>query len=124
MIPVDRLEDTELREAMNDMSLVREVMQRQPEELSDHHRTRQNVIEDKIKSGSPRLIAQVIRDLSWRRHNEIKLTQTDKKLEKRAQKRLLNELALGMSLTVNTVQKRMISIIEESMTSHADVVLA
>lgn len=118
MIPVDRLDDTELRATMQDMAIIREVMEKQPEELSDHHRTRQNAIEDLISTGKPRMLAQVLRDLSWRRHNDIKLTQTDKKLETRAQKRLLNELALGMQLTVQTVQKRMNSLIEEAMMVH------
>ena len=124
MIPVDRMEEADLRPTMHDMTIIREVMAMTPEELSDHHRTRQNAIEELISTGKPRKLAQVLRDLSWRRHNDIKLTQTDKKLETRAQKRLLNELAVGMHLTLQTVSKRLSSIIVEAMIAHDGEVAA
>lgn len=120
MIPMDRLEDTDLRAAVDNMAIIRGVLENEPEELSDHHRSRQSSLEDKIKTGKPKMLAQVLRDLAYRRHTDRKLTTTDKKLETRAQKRLLNELSMGMSVTTQTARKRLNMLLTEAMETYAE----
>ena len=118
MIPMDRLEDSELRPALDDMSIIRKVIHTEPEELSDHHRSRQNTLESMISTGKPRQLATVLRDLAWRRRLDKKITATDKKLETKAQKRLMQELAVGMSVTTTTIRQKLTNLLSEAMDKH------
>lgn len=115
MIPHDQIEEDEIRPAMTDTQLIRQVMNKQPNVLADNHRSRQNAIEKQLKSGSPRQIAQALRDLCWREIT-AHLTQTDSRLKTDALKRLLYELALnGAALDI---REQLTRIIDQAMNKH------
>lgn len=115
MIPADQVEVEEIRPAMTDTQLIRQVMNNTPTHLDDNHRARQYAIEKKLKSGSPRQIAQVVRDLSWREITDH-LTQTDSRLKMDAIKRLIHELALNDGAL--DIREQLSGIIDQAMNKH------
>lgn len=123
LIPSDQLEDAELRPAMQDVALIRKVLRKPPEELADHHRTRQSRIESKLNSGDPRQIAQTLRDLCWREATD-RLTHTDTRLKNRALKLLAEELALNPSFALQTAKQRLDNIVDKAIQAHMDSIPA
>ncbi len=117
LIPEDAIESAELRQAMQDTTLIEDVMSDTPDELHDNHRTRQGFIEKKLNSGKPAQITQVLRDLSWRERTG-KLTGTDRRLRKNALERLVGEVALGTSSTAEDIQVHIDGIVEDAMQQH------
>lgn len=117
MIPEDQLETDEMRPILSDTSLIKEVLFRQPEELTDHHRSRQTKIETALNTRDPRQIAQVLRDLCWRQHI-AKLTSTDKRLKNSAMKSLLEELVLNPAYTLLKAEQQIEALIEQAMKHH------
>ncbi len=117
LIPEDAIDNAELRQAMQDTSLIEDVMIAPPDVLHDNHRTRQGFIEKKLNSGKPDHVAQVLRDLTWRERTG-KLTGTDRRLRKNAFERLVGEIALGASRAPEVVQRRIDGIIDDAMQRH------
>ena len=117
MIPEDQFEEKDLRPAMTSLEVIREVLYKAPQALSDNHRVRQSKVEKHIKSGNPRKIAQSLRDLSWREATD-RLTGTDSRLLGDAITRLAQELALHPTKTLNGVRKRLTSLIDEAIAHH------
>ncbi len=116
-IPQDSVDDSRLRYALDDTSLIKTVMENDPQELADNHQVRRTNIEKKIKSSNPRDVIQALRDLTWRERTD-KLTGTDKNLRDNALERLVNELTLSTSMTVEKVHTRINHIIDEAMSNH------
>ena len=116
-IPQDSVDDSRLRYALDDTSLIEAVMENDPEELDDNHQIRRTDIEKKIKSSNPRDVIQALRDLTWRDRNN-KLTGTDQRLRDSALERLVDELTLSTSMTVEKVRARINQITDEAMTHH------
>lgn len=123
MIPENQIEADDMRPAITDTRLIRQVLFKTPEELTDHHRSRQTRIEEKLNTRDPRKIAQVLRDLCWRQQNS-KLTATDIRLKKLALTSLIQELLLNPSFTLSKAEQRMEHLIEEAMAHHQDAVEA
>lgn len=120
MIPSEKVEETGLRPIMVTETLIREVMSKQPVELSDNHRSRQADLEAKLKSRKPLLLLQALRDLNWREHT-THLTNTDRKLKNNFQKRIVQEFALliGEQARVRTQE-----IVLQAMTQHLKAITA
>lgn len=118
MIPSEKVEEIGLRPIMVTETLIREVMSRQPVELSDNHRSRQADLEAKLKSRKPRLLLQALRDLDWRERT-ARLTNTDRKLKSSVQKRLIQEFALQAGEQART---RIQEIILQAMDQHLQAV--
>ena len=118
MVQPDEIDPEEVRETMADLSIIRDVFGNPPEELSDQHRSRQPHIQAKIRSNDPRKVAQVVRDLLWRKHSD-RLTDTDQRLLDEAREKLLRELKL--SPDINTATKKLNKIIDEAIASYVAV---
>ncbi|MEM9951315.1 MAG: CarD family transcriptional regulator [Chloroflexota bacterium] len=119
MIPVESIDEDELRPAITDMSLIEEVFYNEPAELDDNYRTRQANIRTKLKSRSPRKLAQALRDLVWLERTH-KLTNTDTRLRDNVIQRLSRELALHPSMTVATARKKLEDMVNSAITEHLD----
>jgi len=117
MIPVSNVDDDEIRLAMSDANLIREIMHTPPAPLVDDHRVRQNEIKAQIKSGDPRQLVQVLRDLCWREQIG-KLTFTDSQLKDKVHRLLAQELALNPSVAIESARNRIAAIIENAMQTH------
>lgn len=117
MIPVENVDEDELRPALSGTQLIEEVLQNEPIELSDNYRARQAAIRDKLKSRNPRQLAQALRDLSWLEHTH-KLTNTDTRLRDKVIKALARELALRPETSVRNAQSVIVELVEKAMEEH------
>lgn len=117
MIPVDRVEETGLREPIRDTGLIMQVMNTTPEVLTDDNHLRQTGIETRISSGSALLLIQVLRDLCWRETTQH-LSPTDKKLKESVLAKLMQELAMNRTLIAATIKPSIETIIQQSMEMH------
>lgn len=119
MIPFDSIDEEELRPAIVDLSLIKEILNEEPRELADNYRTRQARIREKLRSRNPQKLATALRDLCWQERVH-KLTNTDTRLRDQLIKALARELALKPSITVAQARSRIMHIIEDAMKSHLD----
>lgn len=117
MVPEKALNEDDMRLALSDMKLIKQVLFKQPEELSDNHRARQTSLEKKLSSREPRQIVQVLRDLHWRQFSS-KLTSTDTRLQQRALRSLLDELVLQPKYSLTKAQEKLDALIEQAMAHH------
>lgn len=117
MVQPEEVNPEEVRETLDDLSVIRDVFSKTPEELADSHRSRQPKLQAKLRSNDPRKIAQAMRDLLWRdRVNG--LTETDKRILDEARSRLLQELKISPSVTAAT--RKLDKLIETAMEKHLD----
>lgn len=119
MIPVENIDEEELRPAITDMSVIEEVFYNEPVELDDNYRTRQAEIRQKLKTRSPRKLAQALRDLVWLERTH-KLTNTDTRLRDNLIQRLSRELALHPSVTVASARQKLEALVNSAITEHMD----
>lgn len=119
MIPVENVDEDELRPAMTDMALIEEVLFNEPAELDDNYRTRQANIRQKLKTRNPRKLAQALRDLVWLERTH-KLTNTDSRLRDSVIQALSRELALKPSLTVANARRKLENLVNLAMTDHLE----
>lgn len=119
MIPVENIDEDELRPAMTDMALIEEVLYNEPAELDDNYRTRQAEIRQKLKTRNPRKLAQALRDLVWLERTH-KLTNTDTRLRDKVIQALSRELALKPSLSVAVARRKLETLVHSAITDHLD----
>lgn len=119
MIPVENIDEEELRPAITDMSLIEEVFYNEPAELDDNYRTRQADIRQKLKTRSPRKLAQALRDLVWLERTH-KLTNTDSRLRDNVIQRLSRELALNPAISVVNARKKLEAMVNSAITEHME----
>lgn len=117
MIPVENMDNDELRPAMTDIKAIEEVFKKAPDELDEDYRTRQNDIRLKIKSRNPFKLAQALRDLVYLERTH-KLTTTDLRLRDQVMQALAKELALKPSLSVAAARQHLQELIDFAMVDH------
>ena len=117
MIPVENVDEEELRPALSGTQLIEEVLKNEPLELSDNYRARQATIREQLKSRNPRKLAQALRDLAWLEHTH-KLTNTDTRLRDKVIKALARELALKPETSVRNAQSVITDLVEAAMEVH------
>jgi len=103
-IPQRKMDDVGVRLAMSptEVDHVFEVLSGEPHQLPKDYKVRQEQVEEKIKSGSPVQVAEVVRDLLW--HERVAhLTRKDGDLLARARRLLRGELALVTGVTPEDV---------------------
>ncbi len=115
MVQPEEVDPAEVRMTMDDMSLIRDVFDNAPQEMSDQHRSRQSTLRAKLRSNDPRQVAQALRDLIWRERT-ASLTNTDRRLMDDARKKLLQELKTSSAIKVAT--SKLDRIIEVAMSKH------
>jgi len=93
MIPLDTVDDMDIRPAIKNLDLIEEIFSQQPTELSDDYRARQAKIEKEIKTRDPEALAEALRDLAWREHTD-KLTTVELKMKSKLMKMLSREMAV------------------------------
>jgi RNA polymerase-interacting CarD/CdnL/TRCF family regulator len=117
MIPVENVDDEELRPAMTNIKIIKEVFNETPSELDENYRVRQNDIRIKLKTRNPHKLAQALRDLVFLERTH-KLTTTDLRLRDQLMQALARELALNPSFSVATARQRLQELMEEAMIEH------
>jgi len=119
MIPMENVDEDELRPAITDMSVIEDVLFNEPADLPDNHRTRQSDIRTKLKTRNPRKLAQALRDLIYLERTH-RLTNTDAKLRDKVMQALTRELALRPSITVATARQNLQKLVDRAMHEHID----
>jgi RNA polymerase-interacting CarD/CdnL/TRCF family regulator len=117
MIPVENVDDEELRPAITDIEIIEEVFNKEPVELDENYRIRQTEIRQQIKSRNPLKLAQALRDLVYLERTH-KLTTTDLRLRDQVMQALARELALQPTLSVANARQNIQALIELAMTDH------
>lgn len=118
MVPADHLEDSGLRPARMDETLIREIMATEPEALNENNRARETETKKLLDGASPHTVLGLLRDLEWhgRQH---KLTAADRRVHHRASEMIANELALHTAMDVSAAQQMLVRIIEETISAQA-----
>jgi len=107
MIPAKRVKELGLRHAIKGLeTMILGVLADEPNELTSNYRIRQADISEKLDSGIPQKIAEVLRDLTWYEHN-TKLSQVDTKLKAQAVRMLAGELAVILGLDLKKAERRL-----------------
>jgi CarD family transcriptional regulator len=94
-IPLHRLKELGVRPAMRKAQFedVQDILRRKPHQLPPDHKERQEQILEKIKTGQPEELAEVVRDLAWHQ-KDSHLTKRDSDYMDRGRKLLAAEMAL------------------------------
>jgi CarD family transcriptional regulator len=94
-VPIRSMEELGVRPVMSASRLDRvlDTLHSAPDRLSTNFKTRQARIKEKLRSNRPVKIAEVIRDLAWRKQ-ESHLSPTDARLLSHGQEMLATEIAL------------------------------
>ena len=105
-IPVDKMERVGIRPVISPSRLrrVRKTLRSTPQRLSTNYQSRQARIREKLKSGRPVKIAEVIRDLSWRKQQKS-LSFVEVDLLTRARELLESEMVLVTEATLLEVRQ-------------------
>ena len=93
MIPVEVVNNMNIRPAIQDLTIFKEVFALPPAQLSDDYRTRQAQIQKQISTREPDAMAMALRDLYWREQTE-KLTSVEMKMKSSLMKMLSHEIAV------------------------------
>ncbi|MGD2104359.1 MAG: CarD family transcriptional regulator [Anaerolineae bacterium] len=106
MIPIEEADDLGLRPAI-ERSEVEEVwliLRSEPQELPSNHKTRHSLLRDKLHAGDIFQVAEVLRDLTWRRQEEGHLTTRGKRIYKEALMFLSGEVAAAQQMDVTEAE--------------------
>ncbi|MCK9222753.1 MAG: CarD family transcriptional regulator [Limnochordia bacterium] len=105
MIPVERAEDTRLRDVVDPAGVQRvlTILEGDRSKIVKNWNTRFRLNMEKLKSGSPYKVAEVVRDLSAREQNEG-LSGREQKCLDQARKILGSELILATGYTEERVK--------------------
>jgi CarD family transcriptional regulator len=105
-IPIRKMDELGVRLVMSSGKLAQVLgtLQSVPSRLSNEYRERQERVQEKLETGLPVLVAETIRDLTWRKKRRH-LTNRDEALLKRGRERLAAEMALATDAEVYEVHE-------------------
>lgn len=105
-IPHHRLEELGVRPAMRQAQFgdLMDILRSSPRKLPPDHKERQEQILEKIRTGQPAELAEVIRDLAWHQ-KESHLTKRDSDYMDRGRKLLAAEMALVADTEIAEAEK-------------------
>jgi CarD family transcriptional regulator len=94
-VPVRKMEELGLRPVMSRAKLahVLEALRAAPHQLSEDYKKRQAGVRERLETGAPMRIAEVVRDLTWH-ERRAHLTRADSDLLARGREVLSAEMAL------------------------------
>lgn len=113
-VPIRKTDELGVRHIMSKTKLthVLETLRGMPRRLPEGFKERQKRIREKLKTGSPTQIAEVVRDLTW--HERLAhLTKTDSKLLSQGRDFLANEIAEVTDVEVDDVNEMIDSALKE-----------
>ncbi len=110
MIPIEEAQDLGLRPAIerSEIEQVWEILSAEPEELPSNHKTRHALLREKLHSGDVFRVAEVLRDLRWRQHDEDHLTTRGERIYNEALMFLAGELAATQGIDVAEAEAQII----------------
>jgi len=120
-VPLKRMDELGVRMAMprTKVTGVLKTLQSKPNLLPKDYKERQEEVWEKLKTGRPTLIAETVRDLSWRKAR-AHLTKRDSELLKRGQDLLAAEMALVSGIEVSEATEQIEAVLETAMANMAN----
>ena len=88
-----------------------------PKDLPTNHNKRYEMLKDKLYSGNVLRIAEVLRDLAWRRERRKKWTTRGKRLYDRGMEMLAGEVASARHSDVDAAEYQITRTLEQSIAS-------
>jgi RNA polymerase-interacting CarD/CdnL/TRCF family regulator len=121
MVPVGKEESFGLRRpvAKNRLGRLWRILRAEPDDLPTDHKQRYAVIEEKLQDCDFFQIAEVVRDLAWRREEKRHLTAVGKRLYKTGLGFLASELAAVQGSDVDTAEAQIAERLEASIAQEA-----
>ena len=119
MVPLGKEESVGLRQPIPKARLSRlwRILRGEPEVLPDEHKKRYAVLEGKLQEGDVFQIAEVVRDLAWRREKKRKLTMVGSRLYETGLEFLASELAGVQGSDVDTAEAQIAERLDASIGS-------
>lgn len=117
MMPIEQADESGLRPTKSRPDAILAVLSRNPEELASDYRKRHSNIEAKVHSGDPKLVAQALRDLAWRKAVD-KLSMRDEQLKEKAQTLLASIFALQDDLDIDSASRHVSALVSQSIKEH------
>ena len=117
MVPTSEADTLGLRPAIaqSEVSRVWNVLGSKPQVLPSNHKERYKVLEDKLYAGDVFQIAEVVRDMAWRRQMEGSLTTVGKRRYDESVRMLAGELAAVQGIDVDDAEAQILDRIRESL---------
>lgn len=114
-IPVEKAEGLGVRRAISasEISRVWEVLHADPEELPSNHKTRYKVLKDKLHAGDVLQVAEILRDLTWRREDKDHLTTRVKRVYEEGLMFLAGEIAAAQDVSLTEAMTQIRSKLQE-----------
>ena len=117
MVPIDVAETLGLRRAIpqSRLHLVWRVLGDDPEKLPANHKRRYELLKDKLHTGDVMQVAEVVRDMAWRRKREGNLTTVGKRIYDEGVSLLAGEIAAVQGIDVDNAEVQVTSRLEKSL---------
>jgi CarD family transcriptional regulator len=117
MIPTGAAKALGLRRAIprSKLKKVWRVLGADPGTLPDKHKQRYALVEDKLHAGDVFGVAEVVRDMTWRRQRRGSLTTTGKRLYKEGMDILAGEIAAVEGLEMDDAEAQVRERLSESL---------
>lgn len=121
MVPVGKEERIGLRRPITQKGLSRvwRILRAEPEDLPSDHKKRYALIQEKLQEGDAFQIAEVVRDLAWRREEKRRLTTVGKRLYETGLVFLASELAAVQGSDVDAAEAQIAERLEASVANAA-----
>ena len=121
MVPVGKEERVGLRRPITPKGLARlwRILRSKPEDLPSDHKKRYALIQEKLQEGDAFQIAEVVRDLAWRREETGRLTTVGKRLYETGLGFLASELAAVQGSDVDSAEAQIAERVEASVANAA-----
>jgi len=117
MVALDKEESVGLRKPISRAKLRRlwSILRGEPEALPEEHKKRYAVLEGKLQEGDVFQIAELVRDLAWRREEKHSLTKVGMRLYETGLGFLASELAGVQGSEVDTAEAQIAERLEDSI---------
>lgn len=117
MVPVGAEERVGLRRPVAEARLGRvwRVLKDDPETLPNDHEQRAALLDEKLSSGDVLAIAEVLRDLTWRREEKNRLTIRGTRLYERGMALLAGEVASAQNSDLLDAEMQISGVLNQSM---------
>jgi CarD family transcriptional regulator len=99
-IPVEKADGLGVRRAISasEVKQIWDVLRSEPESLPSNHKTRYKVLKDKLHAGDVLKVAEILRDLTWRREDKDHLTTRVKRVYEEGLMFLAGEIAAAQDI--------------------------
>lgn len=115
-VPLQRVDEIGVREVMSKERCLRvlSTLRALPEQLQSDFKSRRHRINESLRSGRPRQIAAVVRDLTWRKHDKH-LTKADSEQLSKGRQMLATEVAMAFGEEIKEADKTIRAAVAEAV---------